>query len=185
MTSLVVRSTSPARRCAVCHDDLPSRGEISRWTCAGCGTTAHRACLPGLRRCPTLGCRRPLRAPAGDVATRARARVAEGGAGLGSLVVVAPGLLGALWPLLVGAAGALANGVAELFPLGLLLIVLSFACVAVLLAPFLLGVGVLAPMARARGLPGRHDLRAGASALVGSAVGMVWGLYALRSMLHF
>lgn len=185
MTPLVVRSTSPARRCAVCHGDLPARGETSRWTCGGCGTTAHRTCLPGLRRCPTLGCRRPLRTPIEDAASRARARLEQGGPGLAGLVIVAPGLLGALWPLLVGAAGALANAAAELFPLGVLWTFLPLTCAAVLLAPFLLGLGVLAPMARARGLPGPHDLRAGASALVGSAVGMVWALYALRSMLHF
>lgn len=58
-----VLTKRPARRCAVCHDDLaPAAGRA----CSRCATRGHRACLAELG-CPTLGCpgepRLPLLVP--------------------------------------------------------------------------------------------------------------------------
>lgn len=168
MTSLVVRSRSTARRCAACHDDLAPAHGSARWTCVGCGTALHRACLPGLRRCPTLGCRRPL-APSPSTSRR-RARPGQGGHLLAALVVVAPALLAASYPALLWGGSVLVQGVCDALRLPSLAFV-PLSWLAVLLAPFVLGAGVLAPLAHDRDVPGRHELRAGVGALAGFALG--------------
>lgn len=90
---------------------------------------------------------------------------------LAAAVVLAPGALAALWPVLLVVAGALVVRLYEALPIPALLTLAPLTCLSALMAPLAVGLGLLAPMARARGLPGRHERHAGSSALVGYVVG--------------
>lgn len=81
-----------------------------------------------------------------------------------------PAALAALWPLLLLQAAVTVDTTSR--ALGDPAWLLPVACAAALLVPSAVGHLVLARIARARGVPGRHHLRA----LVGTALGFALGL---------
>ncbi len=183
MTLLVVRPVSLARRCAGCLDDLSAMHE--RWTCGGCGTALHAACLPGLRRCPTLGCRRPL-PERGPVASGASAGLTWSDRLVQALVFVAPLLLAALSPVIAVTGSALVVEAGRSKLLSGLPLALPLVWILSLALPFLVGQGVLAPMAHDRGLPGEHHARARASALVGFFLsGLVISVLVIKALARY
>jgi hypothetical protein len=169
-----VRPTA-ALRCAACHDGLGPR----RLRCRACGTLLHEACLADLGRCPTIGCSaalagRPRPAPR-PVPPKEPAPAPPGAAS----VWVTTFLVASLWPigallsfaaagLLLDALGARSGPSPEAFQL------LSALIGGPLLAPFV-GHLLLARRARARGVPGRHDLRVLGAEALGLALGLLWG----------
>lgn len=168
--SVRARATTGPTRCATCHGGL--QPSTAPWSCEGCGAAMHADCAAELGRCATRGCKETVRLPWQKTA-RVR-RVVD--AVLTHAVWAVPGLAGLLWPVTFAATFLLALELLDLpawrasgndWPP-------VWAGLAAALLPLALGNGVLAPAARARELPGWHQVRALVSALVGGALGWAW-----------
>lgn len=165
------RAASPPLRCATCHGDLFD--DDTRWSCPGCATVLHEDCVRGLGRCATAGCdegRGVVRVVQG---ARARPARRAGDDLVSAAVYAVPAAAALLWPLtLVGLYHLLEATICPVRTGSWLRLswgAVEGALVVAGVLPVLLGNGVFAVWARARGLPGRHHLRALLGALAGAA----------------